>query len=41
MCDDIGGVILDGSDFWGGHDPRNPRANYPPDIVQTRALQCI
>ena len=22
MCEDIGGVILAGSDFWGGHDPR-------------------
>ena len=35
MCDDIGGVILAGSYFWGGHDPPNPPTNYAPDHVET------
>ena len=28
MCDDIEGVILAGSDYWGGYNPSNPPVNY-------------
>ena len=41
MCDDIGGVILAGSYFWGGHDPPNPPTNYapvPPHVISPTFL---